>query len=57
LNWSISTPQNRHLRRAQWGFWEVFGTGLEGAAGGADADAQFPEDDLPRGASGLAQTP
>jgi len=30
----------------------VFGRGLERPAGGADADAQFPGDDLPRGAGG-----
>jgi hypothetical protein len=31
-------------------FWQVFGRALERPAGGADADAQFPGDDLPRGA-------
>jgi hypothetical protein len=32
------------------GFREVFGRALERPAGRADADAQFPGDDLPRGA-------
>jgi hypothetical protein len=31
-------------------FRRVFGRGLESPASGADADAQFPGDDLPRGA-------
>jgi hypothetical protein len=32
------------------GFWRFFGTALERTAGGTDADAQFPGDDLLRGA-------
>jgi hypothetical protein len=32
------------------GFWRVFGRGLQGSAGRADADAQPLGDDLPRGA-------
>jgi hypothetical protein len=34
------------------GFWRVFGRGLQRPTGRADADAQFPGDDLPRGAGG-----
>ena len=32
--------------------WQVFGTPLKRPTGRADADAQFPGDDLPRGAGG-----
>ena len=34
------------------GFRRVLGTPLERTTGGADADAQFPGDDLPRGTGG-----